>query len=134
MVRMEVAEEAVVNALITAAEQIAAQQAFGGGEELEPTEVRELRSRLEALNKIAGYDADIEAAKEKLRFRIEEKQYSLSLQNQQQNTSSEKLLSTFLEKDYWHTLMDQEKQAIYRALVEKVIVKFGAVEEVILNL
>ncbi|MFN6475229.1 fdxN element excision recombinase XisF [Nostoc sp. DedQUE07] len=133
MVRMEVAEESVVNALITAAEKIATQYAFGGGAELEPTEIRELRSRLQALNEIAGYDADIEAAKEKLRFRIKDKQYSLSLQNQQQNTSNEKLLSTFLEKDYWRTLMDGEKQIIYRTLVEKVVVRFGEVEKVVLK-
>jgi DNA invertase Pin-like site-specific DNA recombinase len=133
MVRMELAEEAVVNTLSAAAEQIAAQHANGCGEQLEPPEIKELRSRLEALNQIAGYDADIEAAKEKLRSRIKDKQYSLSLQNQQQNTSLEKLLSTFLVKDYWRTLLDQEKQIIYRTLVEKVVVKFGDVQEVILK-
>lgn len=99
---------------------------------LEPQELIQLRRRLAALSGL-GYDPDIEDAKIKLQRRINEFAYSLG-QHQQETDSRIDMLRSFPDPLYWHTLPDDEKRVIFRALIEKVIIKDGVVVEVTLKI
>lgn len=65
-----------------------------------------------------------------LRQQIENFGHQESVLNAAQSTSRDLLLQTFGERSYWKTLLDEEKQEIYRALVDRVGVKDGKVERV----
>jgi site-specific DNA recombinase len=43
------------------------------------------------------------------------------------------LLQVFGDRSYWMTLLNEEKRDIYRALVDRVLIREGVVEEIILK-
>ncbi|MEH1788833.1 MAG: fdxN element excision recombinase XisF [Nostoc sp.] len=129
--RMEIVEDAVISVLVKKAREIVD---FGDipTPTIEPQELQQLRRRLAALSQL-GYDPDIEDAKTKLQRRINEFVHSLG-QHQQDTDSRIDMLKSFPDPIYWHTLPDDEKRVIFRALIEKVIIKDGAVLEAVMKI
>jgi hypothetical protein len=133
VIRMEVAEALVVNALLDRSEALAQIAANSPLErEQEPMELKELRSQLEGLEQL-GYNPAFEQAKRELRSQIERFRYKLLEDSCTQNANRELLLQTFGERTYWLTLLEEEKRQIYRALVDRVITRGGQVESVLLK-
>lgn len=130
LVRMEKAEDAVidallrqVNAITTTAEQIT--------EKVEPLELQELRAELAFYQNAPGNRA--EAIVSDLRRQIESFQHRTQREDSAQAGNRELLLQVFGNPVYWKTLGDEEKREIYRSLVDRVIVRNGQVEQVILK-
>lgn len=129
--RMENVEDAVITALLQKTKEIL-DFADIPAITVEPQELQQIRRRLAALSQL-GYDPDIEDAKTKLQRRINEFIHGMG-QHQQETDSRIDMLKSFPDPLYWHTLPDDEKRVIFRALIEKVIIKNGAVIEVTLKL
>jgi hypothetical protein len=133
VIRMEVAEALVVNALLDRSEALAQIAANSTLErEQEPMELKELRSQLEGLEQL-GYNPAFEQAKRELRSQIERFRHKLLEDSCTQNANRELLLQTFGERTYWLTLLEEEKSQIYRTLVDRVITRDGRVESVLLK-
>ncbi|ACC81191.1 fdxN element excision recombinase XisF [Nostoc punctiforme] len=129
--RIEIVEDAVISMLVKKSREIVN---FAGitATTIEPQELMQLRSRLTALSQL-GYDPDIEDAKTKLQRRINEFVYSLG-DRQVETDSRIDMLKSFPDPLYWHTLPDDEKRVIFRALIEKVIIKDGVVSSVLFKI
>jgi site-specific DNA recombinase len=102
-------------------------------EQLEPTELRALRDQLSQLEAILGFNQAIEQAKQNLRQQIQSFQLQVKQADNVKSENRELLLQVFGDRSYWKTLLDEEKQEIFRALVERIIVRDGKVEQVILK-
>ena len=122
-----VIEEAIIQALIQRAEAVNAIAQEPQDQE-EPPELQALRAEL------AYYlDAPSERATAlvtDLRLQIESWERRLRAAAGKSMEQRDLLLQVFGDSLYWKTLMDEEKQEIYRALVERVIVKDGQVDRV----
>jgi hypothetical protein len=131
-IRMDVAEQAVIARLIQKAEEIT-DLASTLPPAAEPPELIELRSQLAGLEAL-GHNPAIETAKAGLQAQIQ----ALVVKSQQQEVVDaslrEMLLSTFKDPFYWRSLSDAEKRQIYRDLLERVMVKEGVVEKVLLKI
>ncbi|WP_416667827.1 fdxN element excision recombinase XisF [Egbenema bharatensis] len=128
-VRMEVAEQAVIEALTQRSETIS-QIAQLPPEQQEPLELKELRQQLKQLESIPGHNPVIEGAKRELRQQIDAYQYQLKQDDTAKSANRDLLLQVFGDRSYWKTLLDSEKREIYRALVDRVIMRDGQVEQV----
>ncbi|MEA5620649.1 fdxN element excision recombinase XisF [Cronbergia sp. UHCC 0137] len=133
MIKMEVVEAAVIDALIKKAAQISnISQTPEFSAEPESPETQKLRSQLfqlQQINSIAPNDA-IKIAIANLESQITQLRYSLS-QNQEINTiSQELLLWAFSDPDLWKNASDDDKKRVYRELVEAVIIRDGQVVEI----
>jgi DNA invertase Pin-like site-specific DNA recombinase len=131
MIRMETIEELLISSLVEKYESIA-NYANTEITAPEPPELQEMRRKLEALSQL-GFDPDIEQAKVNLARRIEE--YAVISHQQQQEVNSRlDLLKSFSDFLYWRTLSDDKKREVYRALVERIVVRDGVVTEIALKI
>lgn len=128
-VRMEIIESAVVDTLIERAHAIAAIAQIPD-EYLEPPELQQLRKQLAGLEQL-GLNPALEAAKTDLRRQIETIQALLQQQSHVQTGNHDLLLAHFSDPLFWQTLFPEEKQQVYRQLIQRVVVKDGQVEQVI---
>jgi site-specific DNA recombinase len=130
LIRMEVAEAAVIDTLIQRAEAIAllAEQPVDA---VDPPELQALKAELAYYQQAPGNRAD--GIVTDLRRQIEEFRYRQTTVGQQELANRELLLQVFGDRLYWKTLSDAEKQHIYRALVERVVMKDGQVVSVVLK-
>lgn len=132
VVRMETAEQAVVDALVARSKAIAE---FAADEPTEPTEtveLKELRLQLAGLELI-GYNQVIEEAKHKVRLQIENLTHQLRDASVVDSGNRELLIEVAGTIDFWHELEAERKRRFYQALVERVVVRNGKVERVILK-
>lgn len=131
-IRMELAEAAVIEALINRAEAISDLAAQPVTIE-EPIELQQLKAQLQGLEQIPGYNPSLETAKRELRSQIENLRHNTRAQAQTHSTDRDLLLEITRDPSFWRTLPDPEKQQIYRRLVDRVTVKAGQVESVSLK-
>jgi site-specific DNA recombinase len=131
VVRMDAATEAVIEAISQRAQAISS-LADTAQPTPEPNELKQLRTQLSQLETIPGNNPVIEQAKRDLRGQIVQWEHSLT-QSTQIDDNQRTLLLTFQDKSYWHTLLPEEQQQMFRRLVERVIVRDGRVEQVILK-
>jgi len=126
-VRMENAESAVIQALIHRAEMIRA-TAETREEQVDPPELQALKVELAYYLNAPGSRAAAIVAD--LRQQIDayhhQKETATALNVEQRDL----LLQTFGDSLYWEALTHEEKRDIYRALVDRVIIKDGQVERV----
>lgn len=128
-IRMEVAEGSVIEALQERLNAIA-HIASLPPEQQEPLALKELRQQLAQLEAIPGHNSAIESAKQQLRLQIQTFQLQQTQEDSTKAENRELLMATFGDRTYWNTLPDEEKREIYRALVERVVVREGQVERV----
>lgn len=126
--REQVLEQAIIDALIAAAVKIAS-LAAASVESVEPIELKELKAKLCSLESL-GYDPAFENAKQNLRLRIEALTHQTQNVSVQASENRNLLLMSAQQPDFWQELEPARKQRFYRALVDRVLVKEGAVQEV----
>jgi DNA invertase Pin-like site-specific DNA recombinase len=129
-IRMEVVEETVIDTLLKRREAIA-QIAERPPEHIDPPELKALRAELAYYDNAPGNRAEV--IKADLRRQIEVFQSKQGVLTVQESENRELLLQVFGDRSYWKTLLDEEKQEIFRALVERIVLKDGKVEQVILK-
>jgi DNA invertase Pin-like site-specific DNA recombinase len=129
--KLEYVESVVITALTQRAEEIA-NKAKAPLEIVEPVELRELRTQLSGLETL-GNNPAIEAAKNQLRSQIENFEYKHRQKIQTKDQKRQTLSEVFANPLYFSTLELEEKQKIYRALVEKVVMKDGDIEIIYLT-
>lgn len=132
MIRMEVVEHAVVDALTKRADTIAAIAQLPSTNPDSP-ELQQLQLQLLSLKSIPGNNPAIQSAISQLESQITQLRYSLS-QNQLDSISRELLLSAFANPDCWTNADVNDKKRVYRELVDKILVKDGKVIEVRLKI
>jgi hypothetical protein len=128
-IRMDAVEQVVVAHLLQKAKKVA-ELAATPTQPIEPPELQQLQSQLAGLEQL-GHNPAIESAKNELRSQIDNLLVKTAVYNSFSQEKQELLLLTFSDPMYWFTLLDDEKRQIYRALIEKVIVREGEVEKVI---
>lgn len=130
LVEMGKTEKAVINALLERTEAINS-LANLPPENVEHPELKALRLELAFYESAPGHRA--EAIKTELRQQIQLFQQNLQHQDLRQSENRDLLLQVFSDRTYWTTLLDDEKRQIYRALVEKVVVRNGEIEQIVLK-
>lgn len=125
--RMEKVEAAVIDALIKRAETVIA-IAEVPEDQVDSPELQALKAELSYYLNAPGSRA--EAILTDLRQQIDSFNQKQQLTTVVTSEQRELLLKIFGDPLYWKTLMDEEKREIYRALVERVVIKGGQVERV----
>jgi hypothetical protein len=128
--RMEVIEAAVIEALCTRTEQII-HVAELPPSTVFPPELQALRSKL-AFYELAPGDRAVAIITD-LKRQIKQFQHQNDQRAQVDEGNRELLLRCFSDRLYWKTLPDEEKRDLYRALVDRVIIRESQVEQVILK-
>ncbi len=127
-IRMEVAEQAVIEALIECARAIAV-EVDTATESIEPLELKELKAQLAGLEQL-GYNVEIEKAKRALKNQIQSFEHQLHQKSHLDESKRQMLQIVFQDMEYWLTLEPEQKREIYRALVVKISVRNAKVESV----
>jgi site-specific DNA recombinase len=117
--RAEDVEEQLINKLCQRAKQISEIAAEETQNSTTP-EIEKLKSKLIQLDAIA-FDPDIEQTKQKLQDRLEKLLNDLKQQNE--DSSTLKMLVAFEDVYYWKTLSDSQKLLIYHSLCRKILVR-----------
>jgi len=127
LIRMEVAEAAVIEALIARTEAIAtvAEQPSNA---VDPPELQALKAELTYYQQAPGNRAA--AIVVDLQQQIDQFNRQKQTVSQQHSENRELLLKVFGDRSYWKTLLEEEKLEIYRALVDRVVIRDGQVERV----
>lgn len=128
LIRMEVLEQEVISALTRRASTLA-EKADTPPLKTEPIELKELRSQLSVLETLA-YNQAIEAAKQNLRAQIENLTHKFQSTSTEIDSNRDLLLEVFGDIGFWMQLPPDKRQRIYRQLVERVVIRNGAVESV----
>ncbi|MEG3876693.1 fdxN element excision recombinase XisF [Microcoleus sp. herbarium7] len=92
--------------------------------------LQELEAKLAAMEKIPGFDPEIELLKEKFRQQIEEEVHS-SAYNPLTNQTTEEIIRGGNNLTFWHTLSNDEKVNIFPRLVSKIFIRNGEVESIV---
>jgi len=128
VVRMELAEAAVIDALLTRAEEIAKLAAMPE-QAIESPQLQALRQELAYYEGAPGGRAAGIVAE--LRQQIEALKVEQCAVTQQQTANQELLVKCFGDRSIWEMLtFPEEKKEVYRALVSRVVVRDGQVERV----
>lgn len=125
-------EEAAIAQLVQRAETIA-QLAELPAQLVEPVELRELRGQLSTLENMAANPAIAQAILE-IRGQINKMQYGLTVGVKIDTELKSVLVETFANPSFFETLPDSDKKTIYRALIDRIVVKDGAVVSVELKI
>lgn len=95
--------------------------------------LKELESRLDALEKIPGFDPDLENLKAKVRQQIEE-EINPFISGSLLNKSTEEIIRAGNNLAIWHTLSPDDKVTIFQQIVHRIAVQNREVKEVTLKI
>ncbi|MBD2364952.1 recombinase family protein [Anabaena minutissima FACHB-250] len=127
-------ENALIHTLVQRSQSLANDLDQQQTREQEKSEkLKQLESRLEALEKIPGFDPDLEKLKEKIRLQIAE-EVNPFLSDSIFNKSTEEIIRAGNNLAIWHTLSPDEKVKIYHQIVHQITIRNAEVEEVILKI
>lgn len=129
--RMELVEESVITVLTQRAIAITAIAQTPPNPTVNP-ELQQLEDKLARLESM-GDDPDIEELKGKLKLRIEGMKYG-EVSRSEEIGDKAKLLQAFSDPVLWRSFPDTEKRSVYRALVDRIMIKDGAVVEILLKI
>ncbi|MFM7886626.1 MAG: hypothetical protein ACKPCM_08050, partial [Pseudanabaena sp.] len=118
-------EQAAISALVQRAESIA-QIAELPIQIAEPAQLRELRSQLSILETMAANPA-IAMAISQIKAQISNLEHENKSGVKIDSQLKSVLVETFSNPLYFETLLEQDKKAIYRALIDRIVVKDGLV-------
>lgn len=129
-VREDVIEPALIDALCTRATVIA-DLAQTPDQTIDSPELQSLRSELQFYQSAPGSRAQTIIAE--LHQQIAAIKQQQSAVSNQQSAKRELLLSTFSDRLYWQTLQPEEKRDLYRHLCDRIVIRDGGVESVLLK-
>jgi site-specific DNA recombinase len=92
-----------------------------------------LKSRLEALEKIPGFDPDIEKVKDKVRQQIAE-EINPFISDVVTQRTTEEIIIAGNNLAIWHTLSPDNKVKVYHQIVQKILIYNGQIESVTLKI
>lgn len=121
-------EQAVIAALIAESKRIAELASTPVGPAEQP-ELKELKAKLAGLESL-GHDPAFEEAKQSLRLRIEAMNYEIQHGATRNSENRELLMMSARQPDFWHKLEPDRKKRFYQALIDRVVMKDGAVQDV----
>jgi site-specific DNA recombinase len=127
MIKMDLAEESVIRALVDRASEIA-DYADRPLDIVEPPVLMKLREELSLYKSMPGSRASIII--NELQLEIETQRRLLENQSNVYTDNRSLLLTTFSNSLFWETVEPDKKRQIYRDLVARVVVKDGLVIEV----
>jgi|JFJP01.1.fsa_nt_gi Site-specific recombinases, DNA invertase Pin homologs len=134
LIRMEIVEDAVIDALVSRAESITNLAQSNSDSPLDSPELQQLQSQLQQLKSIPGNNPTIHTAIQQLQNQITQLRYSLSQSQNQDSVSRDLLLWIFGERECWKGMNDEDKKRVYRELVDRVVIKDGQVTSVKLKI
>ena len=121
-------EQAVIASLIAESKRIVELASTPTGPAESP-ELKELKAKLEGLESL-GYDPAFEEAKQNLRLRIEATNYEIQYGSAQTSENRDLLLMSARQPDFWYELEPEQKKRFYQALIDRVLIKDGLVQDV----
>jgi hypothetical protein len=95
--------------------------------------LKQLEARLEALEKIPGFDPDLESLKAKTRQQITE-EINPFLSESLASKTAEEIIRAGNNLAIWHTLGNDDKVKIYRKIVQRITIYNGEVKSVVLKI
>jgi DNA invertase Pin-like site-specific DNA recombinase len=95
--------------------------------------LKQLEARLEALEKILGFDPDLESLKTKTRQQIAE-EVNPFLSESLASKTAEEIIRAGNNLAIWHTLSNDDKVKIYHKIVQRITIYNGEVKSVILQI
>jgi hypothetical protein len=94
--------------------------------------LKQLEARLEALEKILGFDPDLESLKTKTRQQIAE-EVNPFLSESLASKTAEEIIRAGNNLAIWHTLGNDDKVKIYRKIVQRITIHNGEVKSIVLK-
>jgi site-specific DNA recombinase len=131
-IRFDVVEPAVIEALVVASSRIA-DLASQPEPETESVAVKELRQQMEGL-KALGINPAIEQAKKEIENQIALLKFEENEKSEKSQSNRDLLLWAFSDPNIFKNCSTEEKTRVFRALVEKVLVKEGRIIDIFLKL
>ncbi|MBD2492616.1 fdxN element excision recombinase XisF [Aulosira sp. FACHB-615] len=132
VVAMQKIEDAVIAELVKIAGRIV-DLALEPEVEIESPEIRELRQQLDGLS-LLGNNPAIEKAKKDIENQIEGLKIQQNTHNNKSENNRDFLLWVFSDPSCWReTATVDQKISVYRSLVEKIIIKDGAIASIALK-
>lgn len=95
--------------------------------------LKQLEARLEALEKIPGFDPDLESLKAKTRQQITE-EINPFLSESLASKTAEEIIRAGNNLAIWHTLSNDDKFKIYRKIIQRITIHNGEVKSVVLKI
>jgi DNA invertase Pin-like site-specific DNA recombinase len=95
--------------------------------------LKQLEARLEALEKIPGFDPDLESLKAKTRQQITE-EVNPFLSESLASKTAEEIIRAGNNLAIWHTLGNDDKVKIYHKIVQRITIHNGEVKSVVLKI
>lgn len=95
--------------------------------------LKQLEARLEALEKIPGFDPDLESLKAKTRQQITE-EINPFLSDSIASKTAEEIILAGNNLAVWHTLSNDDKFKIYRKIIQRITIHNGEVKSVVLKI
>lgn len=120
-IRTSVVERAAIEAL-TAKAGVIAQDLSQPEEAIDPPELLELKSRLQALEQIPGSDPYIEQAKRGIELEIQNRTALQALPSVDGEIRY-KMLEALSRPDFWMQIRPEEKGEFYRMLIKRVVIQ-----------
>jgi len=120
--------EAVIDSLIQKAKEIAALAATPT-KKIEPPELQQLRSQLAGLQTL-GTNMAIASAIAELKRQIQDFEAQLDELEEYQTVDRSLLISVFSDPIYFKSLSQENQRRVFHGLVEKVLVRQGAIVEI----
>ncbi|HEY9833839.1 MAG TPA: fdxN element excision recombinase XisF [Stenomitos sp.] len=95
--------------------------------------LKQLEARLEALEKIPGFDPDMENLKAKTRQQIAE-EINPFLSESLTSKTAEEIIRAGNNLAIWHTLSNDDKFKVYRQIIQRITIHNGVVKSVVLKI
>lgn len=131
-VRVERIEENIVTALVSAAFKIADISQIPE-DAVEPPELLELRGQLQALEELR-FNPAIEQAKKELQAQIRKGEHACSMRSSDLEINRELAVKHCSDPNFWLSLPPEDKRLVCRNLIERIVLRDGQVEQVILKI
>lgn len=124
-------EDSLLKFLVEKSRQLRSDLAKEG--ELEPPKsdrLIELEKQLQAAESFPGFNINNERLKAELRQQITDE---INLRRSLANQTVEQIIRSGNNLSFWHTLSPEEKVAVYHRIVEKIFIRHGQVDSILLK-
>lgn len=114
-------EDALIKTLVQCSQALTSESEQSPIPQEKSEKLKELESRLDALEKIPGFDPDLENLKDKIRQQIAE-EINPFISDSIVNKSTEEIIRAGNNLAIWHTLSPDDKVKIFQQIVYKITV------------
>ncbi|BAZ51962.1 resolvase [Nostoc sp. NIES-4103] len=126
-------EDALIKTLVQRSQTLTSESEQSRIPQEKSQKLKELESRLDALEKIPGFDPDLENLKAKIRQQIVE-EINPFISDSLVNKSTEEIIRAGNNLAIWHTLSPDDKVKIFQQIVHRITVHNGEVKKVTLKI